>query len=107
MGTRFSGVIVTAAIAAAFGAAISVSVTRTSAQAPAVSDVALKAPSLKTALGQTGLQGSWTDELDTPLQRPAKYATQEFFTEAQRAELDQVRSGIVNRRATDRDANNG
>src|ERR1700694_5338746 len=107
MGNRFSGVIVTAAIAAAFGAAISVSVTRTSAQAPAVSDVALKAPSLKTAWGEPDLQGIWTDEFDTPLQRPAKYATQEFFTEAQRVELDQVRSGILNRRATDRDANNG
>src|SRR6202165_5381348 len=107
MGNRFSGVIVTAAIAAAFGAAISVSVTRTSAQAPAVSDVALKAPSLKTAWGEPDLQGIWTDEFDTPLQRPAKYANQDFFTEAQRVELDQVRSGILNRRATDRDANNG
>ena len=28
------------------------------------------------------------DETDTPLQRPAKYATQEFFTGTQRAELD-------------------
>src|SRR4029077_14570385 len=53
------------------------------------------------------LQGIWTDEFDTPLQRPAKFANQEFFTPAQRAELDQVRSGIVDRRATDRDANNG
>jgi hypothetical protein len=29
------------------------------------------------------------------LQRPVKYANQEFFTEAQRTELDQVRSGIL------------
>ncbi len=107
MGKRFSGLIVTAAIAAAGNAAISVSVTRTSAQAPAVSGAGLKAPQLKTAWGEPDLQGIWTDEFDTPLQRPAKYASQEFFTEAQRAELDQVRSGIVNRRATERDVNNG
>jgi hypothetical protein len=62
---------------------------------------------LKTPWGEPDLQGIWTDEFETPLQRPAKYANQEFFTEAQRAELDQVRSGILNRRATERDANNG
>ena len=107
MGNRFSGLIVTAAIAAAASAAISVSVTQTSAQAPAVSGTALKAPPLKTAWGEPDLQGIWTDEFETPLQRPAKYANQEFFTEAQRAELDQVRSGILGRRATERDANNG
>lgn len=106
MGIRFSGVIVTA-IAAAASAAISVSVTRTSAQVPAVSGAALKALPLKTAWGEPDLQGIWTDEFDTPLQRPAKNASQEYFTEAQRAELDQARSGILNRRATERDANNG
>src|SRR5712691_3555560 len=105
MGNHFSGLIVTAAIAAAASAAISVSVTRTSAQAPAVSGV--KTPPLKTAWGEPDLQGIWTDEFDTPLQRSAKYANQEFFTEAQRAELDQARSGILNRRATERDVNNG
>ena len=105
MGNRFSGLIVTAAIAAAASAAISVSVTRTSAQAPAVSGV--KTPPLKTAWGEPDLQGIWTNEFDTPLQRSAKYANQEFFTEAQRAELDQARTGILNRRATERDVNNG
>jgi hypothetical protein len=107
MGNRFSGVIVTAATAAAATAVISASVTQTSAQAPVVSGAALKAPPLSTAWGEPDLQGIWTDEFETPLQRPAKYANQEFFTEAQRAELDEVRSGILNRRATERDANNG
>jgi hypothetical protein len=37
------------------------------------------------------------------LQRPAKYADQEFFTEAQRAELDSVRSALQDRRATERE----
>src|ERR1700686_923730 len=94
MGHRFSGLILTAAIAAAAGAALSVSVTRTSAQAPAVSGAALKAAPLKTAWGEPDLQGIWTDEFDTPLQRPAKYANQEFFTEAQREELDKQRGAL-------------
>ena len=59
MGNRFSGLIVTAAIAAAASAAISVSVTR--AQAPVVSGAALKTPPLKTAWGEPDLQGIWTD----------------------------------------------
>ena len=37
------------------------------------------------------------DESDTPLQRPAKYANQEFFTEAQRAELDKERAALLGR----------
>src|ERR1700704_5169224 len=50
MGNRFSGLIVTAAIAAVASAAIAVSVTR--AQAPAVSGAALKTAPLKTAWGE-------------------------------------------------------
>ncbi len=107
MDIRFSGMIATAVVAAAASAAVSVSATRASAQAPVVSSAAVKTPPLKTAWGEPDLQGIWTDEFETPLQRPAKYANQEFFTEAQRTELDRVRSGILNRRATDRDANNG
>jgi hypothetical protein len=94
---RFSGATITAAIAAtAVGALVSVSVTGTSAQAP---------PQLKTPWGEPDLQGIWTDEFDTPLQRPAKYATQEFFTEAQRAELDNARSQVLGRFATEREIN--
>jgi hypothetical protein len=59
---------------------------RASAQAPATS--AAPAPALKTPWGEPDLQGIWTDETDTPLQRPPKYANQEFFTEAQRVEID-------------------
>src|SRR3954468_24059547 len=60
---------------------------------------------LKTPWGEPDLQGIWTDEFDTPLQRPAKYANQEFFTEEQRAELDQARSAILTRFATEREIN--
>ena len=57
----------------------------------------IAAPSLKTAWGEPDLQAIWTDESDTPLQRPAKYANQEFFTEAQRAELDKERASLQSR----------
>jgi hypothetical protein len=53
------------------------------------------APVLKTPWGEPDLQGIWTEETDTPLQRPAKYADQEFFTATQRAELDKQRAELV------------
>src|SRR3984893_10995005 len=108
---RFSGSIVIAAIAAAAAsAAIAVSVTPTSAQspppypAPQAGEGRLGV-ALKTPWGEPDLQGIWTDEFDTPLQRPAKYANQEFFTEAQRAELDKERSAVLTRFATEKDIN--
>jgi hypothetical protein len=88
MRDRFAVSMITVAIAAtALGAIISGSVTRTSAQAPA----------LKTAWGEPDLQGIWTDESDTPMQRSPRYANQEFFTAEQRAELDRQRSALIGR----------
>src|SRR6516162_9947486 len=85
------GSMITVAIAgAAVSTGISMSITRTLAQAPAA-----PAPALKTHWGEPDLQGIWTDETDTPLQRPAQYADQEFFTEAQRAELDLQRGALA------------
>jgi hypothetical protein len=55
------------------------------------------APALKTPWGEPDLQGIWMDETDTPLQRSPKYAKQEFFTEAQRAELDKERATLLGR----------
>src|ERR1700720_4829268 len=102
---RFSGSTITVTIAAtAVGAVISVSITGTSAQVPAAS-VTTPVPALKTSWGEPDLQGIWTDEFDTPLQRPAKFANQEFFPEAQRAELDKTRSATLNRFATEKDIN--
>jgi hypothetical protein len=63
----------------------------------AVSVVSAQAPSLKTPWGEPDLQGIWTDESDTPLQRSPKFANQETFTEAQRAELDRERSALMRR----------
>jgi hypothetical protein len=94
MRDRFPGSMITVSVAAAaVGAVISVSVTRTSAQAQATS-AAAPTPAPKTAWGEPDLQGIWTDETDTPLQRPAKWADQEFFTEAQRQEIDKERSAL-------------
>lgn len=50
-----------------------------------------------TPWGEPDLQGIWTDETDTPLQRSAKYANQEFFTDAQRQELDNERAALLGR----------
>src|ERR1700704_2132922 len=102
MGNHFSGSIVFAAIVAA-SAAVSVSVS--SAQAPAVSGAAPNLPPLKTAWGEPDLQGIWTDEFDTPMQRPPRYGNQEFFTEQQRADLDKERSAILTRFANEREIN--
>ena len=111
MDDRLSGSIVTAAVAAAaVGAAISASVTQISAQAPPPSPTpqvadGRVAAALKTPWGEPDLQGIWTDEFDTALQRPARYENQEFFTEAQRADLDKTRSANLNRFATEREIN--
>jgi hypothetical protein len=84
---RFLGSMTTGAVVAAVGAVISVCITTACAQAPEASAIAA-ASTPKTPWGEPDLQGIWTDEFDTPLQRSAKYENQEFFTQAQRAKLD-------------------
>ena len=102
----FSRSVMTLAIAvSAIGAVISVSIARTSAQTQTASKTAptgsahssSTASTPKTPWGEPDLQGIWTDESDTPLQRSPKYANQEFFTEAQRAELDKERASLLGR----------
>jgi hypothetical protein len=96
MRERFSGSMTVVAAIAATAGVISVSLDRTSAQAPTVSAETPSSTSmLKTPWGEPDLQGIWTDENDTPLQRPARYANQEFFTPEQRAELDKTRSDLL------------
>ena len=51
----------------------------------------------RTAWGEPDLQGIWTNEFDTPLQRAARYGTREFFTEEERAELDNERVALLGR----------
>jgi hypothetical protein len=107
---KFSDSMICVAIAAAAaGAVISAPITWASAQAPVASGVTPTASALlKTPWGEPDLQGIWTDETTTPLQRPARYANQAVFTEAERAELDRVRSEVLGRerraeRGTERD----
>ena len=90
MPNRFSGSMATVAIAATASAVIFVPIKSTQAQAPAATGQALRTP-----WGEPDLQGIWTDEFDTPFQRPAKFANQEYFTEAQREELDKDRSSLL------------
>jgi hypothetical protein len=75
---------------------------------------AVQAPSMpRTLWGEPDLQGIWSRDVDIPLQRPAKYADREFFTEEERAELDRRIADIVSRdttesrraRGTERDVN--
>src|SRR5438132_9904555 len=92
MPDRFSSSVIAIAVAAAACAVISAPITRTQAQSLAAS-----APGgvLKTPWGEPDLQGIWTEETDTPLQRPARFADQEFFTAAQRAELNRERAALA------------
>jgi hypothetical protein len=82
---------ITVAIAAG-GTVISMSVT--ASDQLSVAPATAQAATPKTPWGEPDLQGIWMDEVDTPLQRPAKYAGQEFFTATQREELDRERSEL-------------
>jgi hypothetical protein len=60
-------------------------------QAPATTAPA----AVKTPWGEPDLGGIWTSESETPLQRPARYASKEFFTDEERAELDKRRAELI------------
>jgi hypothetical protein len=94
MPDRISGSIITVALAGVAVAALSVPLAM--AQAPAKSSAA-QGSAVKTPWGEPDLQGIWTDETDTPLQRSPRYASQEFFTATQREELDRERSSLLRR----------
>ena len=53
------------------------------------------APAAPTPWGEPNLQGIWTNDYEIPLQRPARFADREFFTEEERAELDRERARII------------
>ena len=57
------------------------------------------APAAATPWGDPDLQGLWTTRYDTPLQRPARFADKEFFTDEERVELDLQRTAILERDA--------
>jgi hypothetical protein len=51
----------------------------------------------RTSWGEPDLQGIWTYEFDTPLQRSARYGNREFFTDQEEAELDKQRLALLGR----------
>ena len=86
MRTRLFTVIGAAAVVAAVAVSVNVrSATTTTTGGP------------RTSWGEPDLQGIWTNEFDTPLQRAARYGTREFFTEEERAELDKERLALLGR----------
>ena len=52
---------------------------------------------IKTPWGEPDLQGIWTLETDTPLQRPAKFKDKATLTPEERAELDRQRAALLGR----------
>ena len=54
-----------------------------------------------TAWGEPDLQGIWTNNYETPLERPARYADREFFTDEERAELDAERARLLGTRRSE------
>ena len=57
--------------------------------------VAGQLPTTPTPWGEADLQGIWTTNYETPLQRPARYADQEFFTDEERTALDSERARLL------------
>jgi hypothetical protein len=88
--------LVTAAVAVAVKQA-SVDVAGQAATASAPSAAASGGPVPRTPWGEPDLQGIWTNEFDTPLQRAARYGNREFFTDEERAELDRERAAQLGR----------
>jgi hypothetical protein len=62
------------------------------AAAQAASGDSRSGPIPTTPWGEPDLQGIWTDDYQTPLQRPEKYAGKEFFTDEERSALDKTRA---------------
>ena len=71
-------------------------------------DAAAPGPAPVTPWGEPDLQGIWTDEFRTPLERPADFADAETFSAEERAALDARRAALPRRdaraaRGTERD----
>src|SRR6058998_1526500 len=72
-----------------------------SAQTGQPGTAAKAGPAPTTPSGEPDLQGIWTRDSDEPLQRPAKYASKETFTDEERAALDKQIAEIVGREASE------
>ena len=76
---------------------LAVGVLGQTAAAPAAASAANTTVVPRTPWGEPDLQGIWTNEFDTPLQRPTRYGTREFLTEAERQALDEERATLLGR----------
>jgi hypothetical protein len=61
---------------------------------PPTGAAAKAGPAPATPWGEPDLQGIWREDYQVPLQRPAKYAGKESFTDEERAALDKVRGAV-------------
>jgi hypothetical protein len=95
MRTRLLRLIGAAAVMMALMALLIPASVPVAAQTPTAAAKAGPAP--KTAWGEPDLQGIWTDDYQVPLQRPAKFANQEFFTDQEREAIDKQRAGLLGR----------
>ncbi len=89
MRKRFLGLIGVAAVI------VAVTVLLKLAPASLMGQAAKAEPAPRTAWGDPDLQGIWTDDYQTPLERPRQFANKEFFTEAEIAALDKQRAAIL------------
>ena len=101
MRRRLLEVLGVAAVILAVTVLLKLTPTAVAGQAPAVRATTGSAPKTaaapKTSWGEPDLQGVWTDDFQTPLQRAARYANKELFTDGERAELDRQRAAILRR----------
>jgi hypothetical protein len=58
-------------------------------------------PAIRTPWGEPDFEGIWSRDVDIPLERPAQYGNQEFFSDAEREELDRRIKDIVSRESTE------
>ena len=93
-----AGVATTIAVVSLAMRAVGGQTPATTGKAPTVAVKTGPAP--KTPWGEPDLQGIWSRDADVPLQRPTKYGNREFFTDAERAELDRQIAGIISRDST-------
>ena len=94
MRRRFLGFIGVLTVMYVVSAFLALETVRVAGQTQTASGQARENPVVHTVWGEPDLQGIWTTEYDTPLQRPARWGDQEFFTDEERAELDRERADI-------------
>jgi hypothetical protein len=94
MGRRFVALIGTSAALTAVIALLTMASPPVTGQTPTPPAQSAGAAA-NTSWGEPDLQGIWTNDYETPLQRPPRHANKEFFTDEERAELDRLRMGIL------------